>query len=276
VAADGGVERVRIGIGSYAFRWAIGTRDWVPSHPLTPAALLDKAAALHAKVVQICDNMPLETLPEPELDALARRATDLGLALEVGIRGSQPTHVRRNLAVAQRLGARLLRVVLAAPGWQPPFDEVVTFLRGMLPELRAAGVALAIENRFTLSPAELARLVQVIDDPLVGVCLDPLNSITQLVGVGETVRTLAPFALSVHAKDAVITRPGTGFYISGCPLGEGLVDLVGMLDAVRAAGRSPNVLVECWMDPLEDEAATLSQEEAWVRDGIAYLRRCLV
>jgi len=109
----------------------------------------------------------------------------------------------------------------------------------------------------------------------VGVCLDPLNSITKLVGVAETIDVLAPFTVSVHAKDAVVTRPRTGFYIAGCPLGEGLVDLPGMLDVVRAAGRSPNVLVECWMDRLDDEAATLAQEEAWVRQGVAYLRRLL-
>jgi sugar phosphate isomerase/epimerase len=240
---------------------------------LTPAALLDKAAALGAEVVQICDNVPLEALADAELGALSRQAADLGLALELGIRGSQPAQLRRSLEVAQRVHAGLLRIVLAAPGWRPSTEAAVTLLRDMLPELRAAGVTLAIENHFYLSPAELARLVRAIDDPLVGVCLDPLNSITQLIGVGETVRTLAPLALSAHAKDAVITRPGTGFYIAGCPLGKGLVDLRGMLDAVRAAGRSPNVLVECWMDPLEDEAATLAQEEAWVRDGIAYLRR---
>ncbi|HEY64404.1 MAG TPA: sugar phosphate isomerase/epimerase, partial [Caldilineae bacterium] len=56
---------------------------------------------------------------------------------------------------------------------------------------------------------------------------------------------------------------------------EGLVDIPGMLAAVRAAGRSPNLLIECWMDRLEDEEATLAQEEAWVRRGIAYLRQLL-
>jgi sugar phosphate isomerase/epimerase len=264
---------VKIGIGSYAFRWAIGTRDRRPAHPLTPVGLLEKAAVCGAEVVQICDNLPLAPLSDAELGELARRAVDLGLELEVGIRGSRPEQLSRNLEVARLLDARILRIVLADGEWRPPFDDLVTTLRALLPELRAAGVALAIENHFYLSPAELARLVRAIGDPLVGVCLDPLNSITKLVGVGETVRTLAPLVLSVHAKDAVMTRPGTGFYISGCPLGEGLVDLAGMLDAVRAAGRSPNVLVECWMDPLEDEAVTLSQEEAWVRDGIAYLRR---
>jgi L-ribulose-5-phosphate 3-epimerase UlaE len=83
-------------------------------------------------------------------------------------------------------------------------------------------------------------------------------------------------AMSVHAKDAVITRQRIGFYISGCPLGEGLVDLPGILAAVHMAGRSPNILVECWMDRLDDETITLNQEQDWVQRGIAYLHQLAV
>lgn len=264
---------MKVGIGSYAFRWAIGTRDWAPAQPLTPAGLLGKAAAFGAEVVQICDNVPLAPLSDAKLEELAQRAVDLGLDLEVGIRGSRPEQLSRSLEVARRLDARILRVVLADGEWRPPFDDLVTMLRSLLPDLRAADVTLALENHFHLAPAQLAELVRAVGDPRVGVCLDPLNSITKLVGVRETVSALAPLAVSVHAKDAVISRPRTGFYIGGCPLGEGLVDIEGLLHAVRAAGRSPNVLVECWMDRLDDEAATLAQEEDWVRRGIAYLRR---
>ena len=103
----------------------------------------------------------------------------------------------------------------------------------------------------------------------------PLNSISNLVGPAETVAVLAPFAVSVHVKDILIKRVNTGFGIVGCPLGEGLVDLPGLLAAVHTAGRPPNLLVEHWMDRLDDEAATLAQEDAWVRQGIAYLQRLL-
>jgi len=266
---------MKVGISSYAFRWAVETRDLTSSAPLTPLGLLEKAAALGAEVVQICDNLRLDGLSAGVLADLAGRAADLDLTLEVGIKGSRPEHLRRNLDVSGRLGAPLLRVVLTDAGWEPAFDELVTIFKSLLPDLRAAGVTLAIENHFQLRPAELARLVEAVDDPLVGVCLDPLNSISKLVGPGETVATLAPYAVSVHAKDAVATRLKTGFYITGCPLGEGLVDLPGMLATVRAAGRSPNVLVEAWMDRLDDGAATLAQEEAWVRQGISCLRRLL-
>jgi hypothetical protein len=48
-----------------------------------------------------------------------------------------------------------------------------------------------------------------------------------------------------------------------------------MLNTLRDAGRSPNLLVEGWMDPLDDPADTLAQEEEWTRRGIIYLRQLL-
>ena len=260
---------VKIGISSYAYRWAV---HW---GQMDVFALLERANEAGAEVVQICDHLPLDSLLDSTLADLAQCAAELGLIVEVGIKGSRAEHLRRNLEVAEQLGAPLLRVVLTDAGWEPSFDEFVAIFKSLLPDLRATGVTLAIENHFHLLPVELARLVEAINDPLVGVCLDPLNSISKLVGHAETVATLAPFTVSVHAKDATITRLNTGFYIAGCPLGEGLVDLPGMLDAVHAAGRSPNVLVECWMDRLDDEATTLTQEEAWVCQGVIYLRQLL-
>ena len=39
--------------------------------------------------------------------------------LEVSIKGSQPEHLQHNLDVAERLGARFLRVVLSDANWKP-------------------------------------------------------------------------------------------------------------------------------------------------------------
>ncbi len=258
-----------IGITSYAYRWALRIAH------LDVFALLDRAHEAGSEVVQICDNLPLENLPDSMLRDLAQRASELGLTLEMGIKGSQPENFRRNLDIVERLRARLLRVVLTRPGWEPSFAELVAIFKSLLPDLRSAGVTLAIENHFHLLPSELAGLIKAIDDPIVGACLDPVNSISKLVGSSETVAILAPLAVSVHVKDAIPTPQNTGFYICGCPLGEGLVDVPGMLAAVRAAEHSPNILVESWMDRLDDEAATLTKEETWVRQGITYLRRLL-
>jgi len=259
-----------IGVSSYAYRWAVQLGR------LDPFSLLDRSHKAGAEVVQICENLPLDRLPGKILRDLAREATELGLILEIGIKGSHAEHLRHSLDIARPLGVRLFRLVLTEDGGKTPLAEFEAIIKSIVPVLHATGVTLAIENHFELHPAELAQLIKAINDPLVGVCLDPLNSLSRLVGPAETIAILATLAVSVHIKDGRAMRQNTGFYIGGCPLGEGLLDVPGLLMAVRTAGQSPNLLVESWMDRLDSESATLTQEEAWVSHGIAYLRQLSV
>jgi sugar phosphate isomerase/epimerase len=156
-----------------------------------------------------------------------------------------------------------------------PIPQTIEMVRSIVDKLHACDVKLAIENHFRFTPAELAQIIEAINDTHVGVCLDPLNSISQLVGPAEVISTLAPYALSVHAKDAVTVRRGTGFHITGCPVGEGMVDTRGMIEVLAENGTTPNIVVEGWMDQREDEASTIVQEEEWVRRSVAYLRSIL-
>ena len=191
---------MQLGIGSYAYRWAIraGRMD------LT--AFIDKSRRAGAQCLQICDNLPLIRKTDAELEDLRRQSVDLGLALEIGTVGSELTHLRRYIAITAALGARILRVVTADGPSRPSADQLVTICRAILPELHASGVTLAIENHFDLVPREVARVIETVNDPAVGVCLDPLNSISLLVGPEETVATLLPHTLSVHIKDATVRR----------------------------------------------------------------------
>ncbi|MBW2123306.1 MAG: TIM barrel protein [Deltaproteobacteria bacterium] len=258
-----------VGISSYAYRCAVELAG------LDAFGLLERSQEAGAEVVQICDNLPLDGLPGKMLDALAGKAGELRLVLEVGMKGCEPESLHRNLEVTRRLGASLLRVVLPEARGKPSRDGLVAMLGSLLPELREWKITLAVENHFGMLPSELAGIVTAVGDPLVGVCLDPVNSVSRLVGPGETVATLAPLAVSVHAKDVKAVRRNTGFYITGCPLGEGMVDLPELVAALHRAGRSPNFLVEAWMDRLENDASTLSQEDVWTRHGIRYMKDLL-
>ncbi len=260
----------KIGVGSYAYRWALGTDNFRPARPLTPEDLLNRAAAAGAEVVQLCDNVPLADLSDSALESLAGRAARLGLAVEVGTKASSADHFRRYTAIAARLGARLLRVVLDSP--RGALETEADTIRPILPDLHARGVVLAIENHFTFTPRQLADFIRTINDPHVAVCLDPLNSISRLIGPGETIAVLAPLAASVHVKDVQVRRIGAGFHIAGCPLGEGLLDLEALVNALAEHSRAPNFILESWMDRLDDEQKTLAEEESWVRKGLQYLR----
>ena len=52
---------MRLGLGSYAYRWSIGIGDRIPLRPLTPTDLARRAHRHGLSVVQIADNLPLES-----------------------------------------------------------------------------------------------------------------------------------------------------------------------------------------------------------------------
>lgn len=263
---------MKVGIGSYAFRWAVGTKDFRPPLPLTCQTLLEKAVACEAEVVQICDNLPLDGLSASELTQLREQAESLGLELEVGVNRCDLAFLKRHLEICQSLGSKLLRVVLGDSASQ---TQITSTLMSLTSQLHALDIKLAIENHFRFTPRELGRMIETVEDTHIGVCLDPLNSLSLLVGPHEVLETLAPYALSVHVKDARALRQGTGFYLQGCPLGQGLVDVVALVKSLKSHGRTPNLLLEGWMDRLDDPQATVDQEEAWVREGLTYCRGIL-
>ena len=121
---------------------------------------------------------------------------------------------------------------------------------------------------------DLARLVAMIGDEQVGVCLDTLNSIARLEGWREVVSLLAPYAVSLHLKDGKTAKQGTvGFAVTGCPMGSGLIDFPWVLQTVRSHGRDVNAVCEAWMEPAQTEAETLRREREWMAGSLAYMRR---
>ena len=259
----------KVGLSSLAWRWSTSA-DYLQTRPaLDVHDLLQKSARLGAKVVQLCENVPLVNMADGELDKVRATAEALDVQIEVGVRGVDSSALSRSLHVCDRLQAGLLRMVV---GDLLGEKELVALLRSRAAEFADHGVTLAIENHFQFGPATIRRIVDEIDEPNVGVCLDPINSIAMLASPMEAIELLSPFAMSVHVKDASIRRLHTGFYIYGTEVGEGDMDIDHLISSVRGNGMKPNLLVECWMDKRESEELTLSMEEQWIQRGMEYLR----
>ncbi len=268
---------MRLGISSFAYGWAVGIPGYPPPRPLSAVDLVERAAALGLDLVQFGDNLPLHALPEQELDALEARARELGVDVEVGMRGTNRDLLLAYLALARRFRSPLLRVMAGAPGHDPTADEVVRAMRAVLPEFERAGVCLALENFETFRAAELADIVGGIGGEAVGVCLDTVNSAGALEGPEVVVGALAPLTLNLHVKDYVIRRPDhrLGFVVEGRPAGQGQLDIPWLLDAVRDNGHDPSVILEQWTPPGRTLADTIAVEERWAAESVRYMRALL-
>jgi sugar phosphate isomerase/epimerase len=265
---------MRLGIGSYTYPWAVGIPGHRPARPLTATDLLDKAAQLGVSVVQICDNLPLEALSEPQLEELRRAARQREIAVEVGTRGIFPDHLRRQLDLARYFASPILRVVIDTPAHHPSLDEVVHLLSPWRSELERADICLAIENHDRFTAGQFRDMVTRLDSHHIGICLDTVNSFGALEGPATIVAALVPWVVNLHVKEFSIRRVDhqLGFVIEGCPAGQGRLDVPWLLQELHRAGRTPNLILEQWPAPESSLEATIAKEAQWAAASVTYLR----
>lgn len=269
---------MKLGIGTYATMWAIGItgggREARPERPMTAFDLLRRTHELGLHVVQYGPNLPLADLPQNELAALIEQAAAWDIELELGTRGLEADHLRQQIALAVRIGARLLRTVPEVGGVTPPRAALPAHLRTILPDLEAAGLRLGLENG--LIPArDLAWALEQIGSPRLGVVLDMVNSLAVSEGWRYVTEILAPYTVCLHHKDFAVQRAWhmMGFVIEGRPAGQGQLDTPWLLDTLNAAGARYNVILEVWPPEQSTLDQTIALEQRWVDEGIAYLRR---
>jgi 3-oxoisoapionate decarboxylase len=269
---------VRLGISSYTFVWGIGVPGYpLPPEPMTPQGLLEQALALGVSVVQFADNLPLDRLADADLAALRQYAERRQIDVEIGTCGIDPANLDSHLRLAQFFKSPIVRVVLDTADRRPTPDEVVTTLGCVLPAFERAGVCLAIENHDRFRSATLADILDRLDSPCAGICLDTANSLGCLETVETVLEVLGPRTVNLHIKDFEILRPRhqKGFIIEGRPAGSGRLDIPRVLERLRTLGRDPNAILELWPSPEADSAAAAAKEAIWAAESVSYLRRLI-
>lgn len=265
-----------LGVGSYAFRWAGGIGDRHPPVPITPAQVLDKVHALGVSLVQFADNIPLHKQPAAEIDALAAKAKQMGMTIELGLTGCDPAFVGTYLDLASKLDAKLLRIAPSADESARSDSEIIALFKALLPSAADAGVTLAVENHFHLPSPRLVRVIDGVADPRLGVCLDVANSIACQEWPKDTIAILAPFAVNLHLKDfrIAIDPHGVGCVVTGTPLGAGTMDIASVFAALERAGRSKlNVILEHWLPWQGSFETTIPLELKWLEQTVATGRK---
>lgn len=253
------------GICSYCYGWAVS------QGALSAEMLLEKAARFRLPLVQLSDHLPLLEMSAPALRALRSRADSLDLKLEVGIRGFTEEQIMKGVKACEALDARMLRIVIDLPNYEPDTNEVLEIFHRVAPALQAADVVLAIENHDRFSSRMLSELIREADSPQLGICLDMVNSIGAGEGIETVLQNLLPLAVNIHFKDFAIKRLPhlQGFIVEGRPLGQGMLPAKTILSQIADLPHEPNVLLELWTPPESDMQKTLAKESEWVAESVS-------
>ena len=263
---------MKLGLSSYTFGWAVGVPGYASAQPLDENGLLDQCREHDVKLLQIGDNLPLHDFTTTRLTRLAERAARDGVQLEVGVRGLAMPRVADYAAIARRLGAKLIRLVIDDGGYHPDSKTVTALLREAVPLLD--GLTLGIENHDRFPAATLRAMIEAAGSERIGVCLDTANSLGAGEGLDAVVRELGSLTVNLHIKDFHIARVPhlMGFTVEGRPAGSGFLNLPRLLDQLAPFNRCRTAVLELWTPPEPELEDTIAKEEAWAVQSLQYLK----
>lgn len=184
------------------------------------------------------------------------RCHGLSLVSDYGAVLDRPqTDFEECLRRSHQCGAEVVRVVLSHAlcgdrrsidtPWREHLRACAVRLREVAPMARDLGLRIAVENHQDATSADLLQLVEEAGDPAtVGVCLDTGNPLAVAEGPVPAAARLAPFIHHLHLKDYRVHRYGSGYRLTRCANGAGVVDFEAVLRAVHRGGGTPTLGVE--------------------------------
>jgi L-ribulose-5-phosphate 3-epimerase len=209
------------------------------------------------------------SIASPLLKCVLPDAPDIDARFQQDVFGSaytfedQPRLTRRAFEVAERTGARIIRVFsywrTVAP--DAVFDRVASALRALADEAQRRGLAIGLENEHACNvgtAAEASRMLAAVDHPALGLIWDPANaSILGETPYPDGYATLPPARIiHIHAKDCIVQ----GHTPTWGPLGEMALDWKGQIAALARDGYVGAISLEThWRGPNGDrlEASTI-------------------
>ena len=281
---------MKLGIDSYCYHRFFG--EWYPNIQSDPGRrmtvwdFLDRAQELDVKGVSL-ESCFLPGHDPNFVEQLGNELKVRGLepvwawghpsGLGSGTRPDEVANLIDHLDVARRVGAKVMRVCGGSrhtrpAHWMQHRDALLELIYPVLDHAEKQGVIVAMENHVDLLADEMVELVEAINSPWFGVCLDTANNLRLFEDPVEVVRKLAPYARATHIKDLTTQRgnPKTFAFWPSVAVGDGLVDIPSILQVLRDVQYTGLLAIE--VDYLHPQHG---DEDEAVSKSVAYLKSLL-
>jgi sugar phosphate isomerase/epimerase len=279
---------MKIGIDSYSYHRFFGEvypQQTAPARRMTQENFLERARALGVDGVSLescymnSDPGYLRHIKDVLDDYKFDRVWAWGHpdGLEGGANETACEQMIANLACAQAIGAKVMRVVGSSRRFRdqphaPQLAKLAVMLRKAVRAAADYDIKLAIENHIDFDSDEILSLIERVGSPFLGVNFDTGNFVRLLDDPVKAMDKLAKYCYATHVKDLKIQRGvpvDAWYFFSSTPVGEGIVDNRKLAEQLAAAGYQGFLAVE--IDFLHPEYR--DDEDAAVEGSVKELRR---
>lgn len=213
-------------------------------------------------------------------EAAAQRGLEIVLAWghPMGLQGGSSDEAQRDLErwieAGGLFGSRVMRIVgsnrrlMSQMPRDAQVEQLIERLSKSVRVAERAGIRLAIENHIDFVVDEIAKIVEAVGSPWLGVTYDSGNAVRVGDDPVEGARRLGRHVAATHLKDLAPIRgadPDFWASLASVPIGEGIIDVLGVVRELQSAGYDGLYAVELdylhpdWTDEFEAAAASINQ-----------------
>ena len=290
---------MKLGLHTYSLNlhgigqaWADFTCPW--DRQLSTFQLFDLLVELDLEGVHLDDGV-LERLDSEYLHEVGAAAREAALYLEYNFsmdRGGFGIGIQHDLNAAihtaRDLGADIVKVGMdlrrprpvAGSRFHPKvieqMEKVAELLSAAAPLAADYGIRLAVENHCDSFSEEIIWLLDRVDSPVVGACIDTVNGLHVTEDPMAAIERLAPRAFTNHFRDDRIQFQRWGFKLVGTAVGEGDIDMRRAYELIRDRSFMERINIETELEtPLDDMQTALDMEIDAIRRSVRYCREVL-
>jgi sugar phosphate isomerase/epimerase len=196
--------------------------------------------------------------------------------------------IAEGIGIAKAIGADVAKIGMnltrphpvAASKFHPQvvrqLENVVNKLRQAAPLTEKSGVKLAVENHTDAFSEEVIWVLDQVNHPMVGACIDTVNALHVTENPITAVENLAPRAFTNHFRDNKIKIKPYGFKLTGAAVGEGDLDMRRAYELIRQNPAVNRINIELDLQcPFDDMQETLRIERQALQKSIIYCRDVL-
>lgn len=298
------IRPLRLGMHTYTLHffglgesWGFG-KDYYFEQTMSLYELMDRAEQWKLDGLQITKVDLLTTDPDTpfsteNLRKVAAAAKEHGLFLEfnssfqAGSDSRVNCTVKEALQIGHELDAELVKFSLDIkrprelygscmhPEVMKQMAERYDEFQAALPMIEEYGMEIAIENHTDTFADEILWIVDKLNHPLIGTCVDTMNPLQVIENPYDVMEKMLPRAYCCHFSDDVIVVDPLGVHDIGAAHGQGSMDCPLMIRQIREKSPMDKIIFEneiAFQSLDESIESARARELAACEESVRYLR----
>jgi len=209
-------------------------------------------------------------MPSDKYDSSVQHDIEEGIGI-AGAFGADVAKIGMNLTRPHPVAASKFH-----PQIMQQLERVADKLKNAASLAEKSGVKLAVENHTDAFSEEVIWVLDQVNHPFVGACIDTVNALHVTENPITAVENLAPRSFTNHFRDNKIIIKPYGFKLTGAAVGDGDLDMRRAYELIQQNPAVNRINIELDLQcPLDNMQETLRIEREALQKSVRYCREVL-